>query len=228
MADEDALLAMKLHAELNPNTRRVSRRAADNPNKRQALQALSRKVQGTVSTASEDQTQNNSGLESSQGAKDRQRRNASGLCSSKPQQSEAGSDPPKQTGATSGRTLQLRPVDEQAGISKQGAFAAEAQAAAADAQRKARSQDSSQDMVKLFCQGIPWGVSLARSACLDQDALLLALRSSWPGLADHKSVQALVIDHRGGTLAFRLAGQNDKQDGWSKAAQQASRVYIQP
>ena len=133
------------------------------------------------------------------------------------------------TGATSGRTLQLQHVDRQAGSSKQGAFAAEAQAAAADAQRKARSQESPGEMVKLFCQGVPWGISLAKTACLDQDALLLALRTSWPGLADHKSVQALVMDHQGSTMAFRLASQgSDKQDGWSKAAEQASRVYIQP
>lgn len=136
---------------------------------------------------------------------------------------------PLLAGATSGRTLQQQPSDQQAGISKQVAFAAEAQAAAADAQRKARSQDSPQDMVKLFCQGVPWGITLAKTACLDQDALLLAVRACWPGLADHKSVQALVMDHRGSMLNFRLAGQNHpREDGWSQAAQQASRVYLQP
>lgn len=84
-------------------------------------------------------------------------------------------------------------------------------------------------MVKLFCQGVPWGMTLAKTACLDQDALLLALRASWPGLADRTSVQALVMDHQGSTSTFRLAGQNHlREDGWSQAAQQASRVYIQP
>ncbi len=111
MADEDALMAMKLHQELNPHTRRVSRRSADNPNKRQALQALNRKAQGAqgaatvTSTASDNQTQNNSGLDSSLGGKDRSelpRRTSSALWQSKPQQSEAGSDAPrKQTGSPS-------------------------------------------------------------------------------------------------------------------------------
>ena len=104
MADDDALLAMKLHQELNPNTRRVSRRAADKPNKKQALQDFTRKVQGTatgLSTASEDQTQNHSGPDSSQGLKDRDlhKRIPPGFAKAIPQQSEAGSDPPhKQTG----------------------------------------------------------------------------------------------------------------------------------
>ena len=118
------------------------------------------------------------------------------------------------------------PSEQQVGTANEGTYTAEAQAAAAEAQRKAQAR-SQEDMVKLFCQGIPWGMTLAKTACLDQEALMMTVRKAWPSLAGRDTVRALVLDSKGGMNQFELANQHGSSpDGWSQAAEHATRVYI--
>ncbi len=109
---------------------------------------------------------------------------------------------------------------------KPSSFQAEAQAAAADARRKARESEEPQKTIKLFCHGFPWGVNVSRAGCSDREALFNSVRTAWPHF-QFEQLQAVILNQQGSPALCNLGGQNDiSEAAWSQAVEQATRMYL--